>query len=348
VSTPANTDSRATVPVRRAIPPIRRSSAAIIAALAVVAIAGGIGTWLSIGKPAPQTPVSAQRAAPAPSLTLAAPLPVVRLAAEAEIAADAAPTLTVFRFAPNRDILVLDFPNLLRQAHMLNRVAALIEKDGLPRDRVLDDAALADAIRASGEREETYYLGHDYSAEELTRFFAVADRDSIVLNPDETMLRSMLAREGFLQEGSRGALISVSRAGADPSVDAQARATILHHELSHGEYFSNPVYAAFARKFFDETMNSQDRAAFKRFLKAEGYDDGQDDLMINESQAYLMHTPDSRFFDAGALGLPPQELGRLRIAFMLGMPPGWLRDSTALPEPSAAPRFLPDTRHRKQ
>ncbi len=334
--------------VRRATPSIRRHPTAIIAVVAALALASGIGLWLAHGRTASPPAVSAQRAAPAPSLTAAVPLPAVQVATEAEILGNTAQTLTVFRFAPNPDILVLDFPNLLQQAHMLNRVAALMEKDGLPRDRVLDDPALADAIRASGDREETYYFGHDYAAGELARFFALAARDGIVLNPDEVMLRSLLAREGFLDDGSHGALISISRAGADPSVDAAARATILHHELSHGEYFSNPRYAEFVRQFFNETMNSQDRVAFKRFLKTQGYDDGQDDLMINESQAYLMHTPDSRFFDSATLGLPPHELGRLRIAFLLGMPPGWLRNSTALPEPVAEPRFSLGTRLQKQ
>ncbi len=47
------------------------------------------------------------------------------------------PDPTVFRFAPNPRILVLDFASLLDQGRMLNRIAALVEKSGLPHDRLL-------------------------------------------------------------------------------------------------------------------------------------------------------------------------------------------------------------------
>jgi hypothetical protein len=118
-------------------------------------------------------------------------------------------------------------------------------------------------------------------------------------------------------------------------IDAAARATILHHELSHGEYFTNPAYAGYAQAFWRDSMTAAERAAFTGFLMREGYDPGIEDLMMNETQAYLMHTPDARFFNAAAVGLPLAELDRLRAAFLLGMPAGWLRDCT--PAPGATP-----------
>ena len=60
------------------------------------------------------------------------------------------PSLTVFRFADNPKILVLDFASLHEQGKMLNRVAAFVEKAGLPHDRVLTDAELDAAIHARG------------------------------------------------------------------------------------------------------------------------------------------------------------------------------------------------------
>jgi hypothetical protein len=302
-----------------------RKSAVISAAFAVALLVAGAGIWAAVG---PSNPRPAMESAPTPSLTTVLPLPPVEVANEQEILNHQASTLTVFRFAPNPAILVLDFPDLAQQARMLNRVAALIEKKGLPRDHVLDDAALARVVRDGGGSADTFYFGHDYSAQELARFFALADRDRIVLTPDEALLRRLLDREGFPRPGSMGALLSVPRVGSAPSLDLAARATILHHELSHGEYFSNPAYAAFARAFFYGVMNDQDRAAMIRFLVAAGYDSGQDDLMINESQAYLVHTPESGFFDQSSLGLPAPELTRLRVAFLMGMPPGWPRDDS--------------------
>jgi hypothetical protein len=270
---------------------------------------------------------------PPPPTTLPAPHPefAIRGATEAEIAANTDPHLTIFRFTPNPRILVLDFPDLHDQGMMLNRVAALIEKAGLPRDRVLTDTELSAAITAHGDTPETYYYGHDYSAASLQRFFQLADQQKIGLTPQEQMLRRLLNQEGYLQPGSLGALISIPHAGLDPQIDANARATILHHELSHGEYFSNPTYAGYAQSFFKTAMTDADRAAFIRFLTTQDYAPANTDLMMNETQAYLMHTPDPRFFNAAAVGMTVHALNLLQAGFLLGMPKGWLRDCTTVP-----------------
>ncbi|MDE2197729.1 MAG: hypothetical protein KGJ41_01800 [Rhodospirillales bacterium] len=296
--------------------------AAALAALLAVLGAGGFA-W------------QAWRSAPAPR---GAAHFAIRDATEAQILANDAGALTVFRFIPNPRVLVLDFASLHTQAQMLNRVAALTEKSGLPRDRLLDDAALASAIRAAGETPDTYYYGHDYSAAELRRFFRLAAADGTVLTAEEQRLRELLAEVGFLRPGALGAIISIPHVGADKLVDRGARATILHHELSHGEYFSNPVYAEYVHQFWRGAMQPADRAAFTRFLASEAYDGSDLDLMMNETQAYLMHTPDPRFFNAASVGMSEAALDRLRTVFLRGMPPGWLRDDTHVPPvpPAAA------------
>jgi len=271
--------------------------------------------------------------APAPR-PAAAPEFVFETASEAAIAANTRPGVGMFRFAANPRVLVLDFPDLHAQADMFNRVAAFTEKAGLPHDRLLDDRALDAAIRASGDQPDSYYYGHDYGAATLARFFTLADRDAITLTPGERKLRRLLAQEDMLS-GAPGAVISIPRAGVADGIDAAARATILHHELSHGEYFTNQVYAAYAQAFWRNAMTPAERTAFTDFLTREGYDPGVEDLMMNETQAYLMHTPDARFFNAAAVGLKLAELDRLRASFLLGMPAGWLRDCT--PTPGGAP-----------
>ena len=57
--------------------------------------------------------------------------------------------LQVFRFLGDPAVLVLDFADLSAQGRMLNRVAALTDKAGMPRDRVLADPQLEAAIRGS-------------------------------------------------------------------------------------------------------------------------------------------------------------------------------------------------------
>jgi hypothetical protein len=225
----------------------------------------------------------------------------------------------------NPRILVLDFPTLAQQGRMLNRMAAFIEKRGQPRDRLLDDAELDALTRRDGNTPDTFYYGHNYRPSDLRRFFALAARDGVQLNADELLLRALLEQENWLQDGAEGALLSLPRAGADALMDASARLTILRHELSHGEYFTNAAYAEFVRRFWLVDLTEGQRAAFRRHLAAEDYDPDNEDLMINEMQAYLMHTPDRRFFHAALVGITESELDRLRARFLAGMPEGWLK-----------------------
>ena len=51
-----------------------------------------------------------------------------------------------------------------------------------------------------------------------------------------------------------------------------------------------------------------------------------EELMANETQALLMHTPDSRAFNARSLGLGESALEDLRSRFREGEPPHGLRD----------------------
>src|SRR3954451_20188248 len=170
------------------------------AATIVLAAVAGAGAWWSLGPEAvppaqqlaiappaapapPQAPlVPAVSQVPAlPAVPVAPAVPLPPLATEAQILADAPGQTTIYRFAPQPAVIVVQFPNLREQATMLNRVAALIEKDGFPRDRVLDHAELDSRIRAGGVTPDTFYYGHDYRSADITRFFVIATG----LNGDE-------------------------------------------------------------------------------------------------------------------------------------------------------------------
>ncbi len=259
------------------------------------------------------------------------PVPPLPQASEAEIDADQPTQLTLFRFRSNPKILVLDFPTLREQGLMFNRIAAIAEKVGEPHDRVLTDPELDRAIALHDDTVETSYYGHDYSSETLRRFFALADRDHVALNAEEERLRRLAREQGLLGEGANQAVITLPRLGADATVDATFRRTILHHELSHGEYFTDPAYVAYVYRFWNQTMDDKARDDFQRFLVSQDYDPALHDLIVNETQAYLMHTPDPRVFNAAIIGMPDAALSLLRAQFLLGMPPGWLRDCTSVP-----------------
>ncbi|HEX3991968.1 MAG TPA: hypothetical protein VHX39_12430 [Acetobacteraceae bacterium] len=234
---------------------------------------------------------------------------------------------TVFRFAPNPRILVLDFASLREQGRMLNRIAALVEKAGLPHDRVLTSFEIAAAIKASGDTAETFYYGHDYDAASVIRFFALADRDNIRLLGEEDQLGRMIRQAGWFEPSAQAALISIPQVGADAHVTRAARATILHHELSHGEYFTNPDYVAFVHRFWTQTLSASERDRIRRHLRSVGYDQGLDEVMENEAQAYLMFTEGAEFFTPEMIGMSQARLAELRNGFFRTMPAGWLHDS---------------------
>ncbi len=278
------------------------------------------------------------QAAKAPAVAGAAPAPqstrprefVIRTATESEILHNAtAPGVTVFRFAPDTRVLVLDFATMLQQGLMLDRVAALIEKAGTPRNRVLTEAELLAAIRKDGDSIATYYYGHDYSADSLRRFFALADAGKIALDPEEQRLRQLLQQEGWFAPGIRRGLISIPAVGSHPDITLSARYAILHHELSHGVFFGDADYSGYVLRFWDRTLSGRERAAVRRFLGSEGYDTTYELLMYNEMQAYLMFTRDPEFFRPDLVGMTPQYLAELQAEFLRGMPDGWLRGQLA-------------------
>ncbi len=306
----------------------RRSSRRLVLGCAVcaAAAAAGGGAWL-FGRradvpPVPPVPPPAPAPPPTPPVAAAPRIPIVT-ADEGAILAHHSQGLDVFRFDRNPHVLVLDFASLHRQGAMLNRIAAMAEKNGSPHDRVLDDAGLAQAIAKSGATPDTFYYGHDYGTLELSRFFAAADQERLELSPDEQWLRDLISQEQGTVE--RIGVISIPAIGGDVTDDM--RRTILHHELSHGEFFTNPAYADWSHAFWDQRLDSFGRGVFRKFLVSEGYDPALETLLVNETQAYLMFTPSPSFFSAGLLGVTEATVAEWRAEFRSGMPSGWLRET---------------------
>lgn len=308
----------------RVLPKARRRQATwLIVSAAVVVIS------LVVGSAAFWALRPSHRLAVAPPIQTPVAEFAIELASEATIRDHIATDLTIFRFADNPRILVLDFASLRDQGRMLNRVAALEEKSELPHDRVLADTELAAAIQAKGDTVETFYFGHDYSAAALARFFVLADGEHLELDPQEERLRALLRQEGWLGPGIMAGLISLPAVGSDPHITAAARAAILRHELSHGEFFSNPAYADYVRGFWRTQLTGEERGAVRGFLGKEDYDVREEELMLNEMQAYLMFTRDPLFFSPDFIQMTPARLADLRAKFLAGMPEGWLRNALA-------------------
>ncbi|HTW69983.1 MAG TPA: hypothetical protein VME47_08870 [Acetobacteraceae bacterium] len=334
----------------------RRAWLAGAGILGTACLLRGVSVLLESPKPAQVASVPVVPRATQPGAPTAQPSPVtgtpgfaIRTATEQQILHNVPAGMTVFRFADDSRILVLDFASLYEQGMTLNRVAALIEKAGAPRNRVLTNDELLAAIRADGSTVSNYYYGHDYSAVSLRRFFALADAEKIPLGADEDRLRHLLDQVGWFAPSTQGGLISIPAVGSDPNVTLSARYAILHHELSHGLFFSDPDYAGFVHDYWNTALSGDERSGVRKFLGSEGYDTTYEELMYNEMQAYLMFTRDPEFFAPARVGMTTQRLADLQTQFLRGMPTGWLRDAlAATPVMVSAPLPKDHARHGKE
>jgi len=233
-------------------------------------------------------------------------------------------------------VYLIEFPSLQAQGAAMNRIAALVEKAGAPRDRVMADLEMSEFLRETGSAAATFYYGHDYRLSDLARFYALAAAGGVELSAAELRVRDGLTAEGLLvQDGDNWtapveetALVSYARAQADdPStpqvdetLDPSVRETILRHELSHGVYFTDPEYRSHAQRFWNESLTEGERQLWRAFLASRDYDSSNEEMMLNEAQAFLMHTPDQRVFSAAALGVTEDQLGDMRARFRHGAP----------------------------
>jgi hypothetical protein len=318
----------------------------IASVVALVFVTGGIVIFCLISAPLPQaTSVTAAPAIPTISAPIGQPTPLqipTQTATIAQIDAHRGTTPTLFHLQEDPNVLVLDFPVLHEQAQMLNRIAALIEKADMPRDRVVTEAELDAPIHAAGGDPDAYYYGHDYRAADLARFFQLAAQQKIPLNPQETWLRDTLDHDGWLAPEANGALISIP--GITAAIDAASRTTIFRHELSHAVYFTDPAYVALTKHFWNDMLTDTERAAIKAFLGKDGYDTKDEDLMANEGQAYLIHTRDPRYFMPAMVGIDPTREAILRGTFVDAIPEPWLRASALavapiVPTATTAPKI---------
>ncbi len=294
------------------------------------------GPLAGASAPAPQQAPASPAASPPQQAVLPqqAPAPAPRIieARLAEIDGMRHGGTAVYRLVENPRIIVMDFPSLVEQGRAMNRLAALIEKDGAPRDRLLSDAEMS-ALTANAA---TFYFAHDYAASSLARFFSMAAAEAEPLNGPERNLLALLLAAGVIDRGGAGyvpgapemAVISLVQPQADDpatpedeTVDAALRDTMLRHEMSHGEFFTNASYRSHCERFWREKLTEAERKLFREFLSGHGYDPDDESLMINEAQAYLMHTPDPRAFSAERLDVARERLLDMQRRFMDPQPP---------------------------
>lgn len=241
--------------------------------------------------------------------------------------------LVIWKYTPRPGIYVLDFPNLTEQGRTFNRVTHLTEQFAEAYKAVLTEAQLEQRLHAMRRNMANMAFGHDVLVSELVLFFNLAERDKIPLFAEEQRLLTFLLDTGLvrkwrdiyqaLEPGT--VILSLpqiqARRDNEPQVSELARKAILMHELAHGEYYANPYYAEYCRRFWNDSLNDDLREKFARFLTKYSYSINEAELLVNEMQAYLMFTPDPLSFNASKLGVTQFELDAMREAFRRGRPP---------------------------
>ncbi len=218
---------------------------------------------------------------------------------DASLPADA--RLALFAIADRPGLYVLHAPSLGEQGAMFSRVVALFERRDMPHDHIVTMAAIAAHARRFGADPAGLTAGNNFSSVELAHFFDVARQQRLELTAGERTLQRVVVQSGLIAERDGGwqarsthdFLITIPGLGPAPggeTIDVPVRAAILSHELGHWQYFSNDAYAHACRTFWWHELSYGERAELTRQLEGMGYDPS-DRIVIDETQAYLLHTP---------------------------------------------------------
>lgn len=303
------------------------------------------------GKPAtadsvapPAAPPSADAKKPGTATTataavagaLAAPLSLnalKRLSRE-EIQSTTSDSFSMYVLRDNERTLVLDFPNIREQGRMFARLILFIERAGTPKTRVMTVSEVQKWLAQNAASIDSLTVGNNMKTGELARFFNSARFQGEPITVHEQRLYEALVQLQLLREEDAGVavvdperiLVSVPQASsvsgcASCTVSPAARAVILQHELSHARFATDTVYQNYAIWFWANVMSLAQRDKFQRFLRTRGYDSTIGELCANETQAFLMHTPDPRMFAAADVGMTDAELAELRQRFQEGLAP---------------------------
>ncbi len=174
-------------------------------------------------------------------------------------------------------ILILDTADYTIQSRLLKRIAFFVEKKGFA-GTIPDEKKIANLHG---------YNAHDYRAADLAAFFNKAGQESIVLAPEEELLKKILIKNGIIKvKGNNiipgtGGLISISR-----SSSPVLRKLLLTHESFHGIFFSVSGYRKSCFKVWN-MLSAAEKKFWRLFLDWKKYDINNKYLVVNEFQAYL-------------------------------------------------------------
>lgn len=252
---------------------------------------------------------------------------VIRSSAE-EIISSVHSRRTPYLLRDNERILIIDFPTVREQAAMFARIVLFVERHGTPKTRVMTHAEIQQWLKLHSQKIEILTVGNNVRASQLAHFFNTAFRQKEALTADEQWLHDWLLDIGVLRKADailaagepESVVLTLPQVSFVPGCPACAvlpahRKAIFEHELAHGRFATDIAYREYVLSFWNNQLDDKLRDTFIRFLRKRGYNDADPELLANEMQAFLMHTPDPSMFNAAAAGMTEVELEDLRKRF---------------------------------
>lgn len=260
-----------------------------------------------------------------------APPSAIRQLAREDILSTVITSATPYILLDNKRVVVIDFPSLQEQAKMFGRIVLFVERHGAPKTHVLTQDEVQQWLEQHSQRIETLTVGNNFRASQLARFFNTAHLQQEALSGDEQQLRDWLLQAGLLRQADEvlaagepeAVIVTVPQASSVPdcaacTVKEAHRKVILEHELSHAHFSTDARYRDYVMAFWSNLTAQDAGAKFTQFLRKRGYNAGDPELLANEMQAFLMHTPDTKMFAAAAVGMTGAELDEIRRQFRDG------------------------------
>jgi len=207
----------------------------------------------------------------------------------------------VFRWEHFPSLLIFDFANYDIQDRMLKRLAFFVEKAGF-RGRLAPDGEIA-GLHA--------WNAHDYKADDLAAFFALARKTNFPLLDEEKQLEKILLEQKIIREDASanmaggitagdGGIISISKES-----DEYLRYRFMAHEGFHGIFFIDEEFRAFSRQRWGKFPPVAKRFLIS-FFEFQQYDVKDEYLLINEFMAHILQQSTSGAADYFGKYLPPR------------------------------------------
>ena len=221
-------------------------------------------------------------------------------------------SVSLYRWDADPRVFLLHFASAAAQRDAMGRASMFLED--------LDSrGTLVDRVPSGQRGGVANYSGHNMRVGDLCRFLNLAKRTGSGLNDAEQSLAARLLGADAIRtdkasgeyvsglggvsaskfsSGKGGGLVIAAVAG---SSDAGETRDAVLHEAMHMVFYGDDAFARSCRTFWEDEVDALEKRAWMDFLRDLRYDVADDELVVNELQAYMC-TERRMFGNGGSFG----------------------------------------------